>query len=151
MDIEAVAGEIVDAAVKLHMRLGPGLLESAYEALLEKELERRGLRVERPKAIALACDGIRIEDAYRVDLLVEGAVIVELKSVEELAPVHMKQLRTYLKLLDLRLGFLINFGAPRLVDGLHRAVNRYDGFASWPLRRRKGFPSRAKGSGASGL
>ena len=113
MDIEEIAGEIVDAAVGLHMHLGPGLLESAYELLLARELERRGLEVERQKVVPLEFNGIRIEDAFRVDLLVGGCVVVELKSVERLAPVHMKQALTYLRLMDLHLGFLINFGALR--------------------------------------
>ena len=131
MEIERIATQIVDAAVQIHTHLGPGLLESAYEILLAKDLERRGLQVERQKALAVEFRGIRIDDAFRVDLLVGGSVIVELKSVERLAPVHWKQVLTYLRLLDLRLGFLINFGELRLKDGLHRVALRYHPSRPW--------------------
>lgn len=124
--IEAVTGEIVDSAIKLHKRLGPGLLESVYEVLLAKELTQRGLTVERQKVIKFEFDGIAFEEGLRVDLLVEGCVVIELKSVEQLAPVHWRQLLTYLRLLDLRIGFLINFGAPTIKQGLKRVVNGYD-------------------------
>lgn len=94
--LDAITGAVVDAAVKLHQGLGPGLLESVYESLLAKELVRRGFQVERQKTIAFDFDGLHFEDSLRVDLLVEGAVVVELKSVESLLPVHKKQLLTYL-------------------------------------------------------
>jgi iron complex transport system substrate-binding protein len=149
MDIEEIAGEIVDAAVGLHMHLGPGLLESAYELLLARELERRGLEVERQKVVPLEFNGIRIEDAFRVDLLVGGCVVVELKSVERLAPVHMKQALTYLRLMDLHLGFLINFGAFRLKDGLHRLALNYHPSRSSRSSRETKLPSPAKARGAS--
>ncbi len=132
--IELVAREIVDAAVKLHIRVGPGILESAYEMLLAKELARRDLVVERQKRITVELDGLRFEHAFRIDLLVDGCVAVEVKSVDALAAVHWKQLLTYLRLTDLRLGLLINFSEARLKDGLKRVVNRYDGFG--PLRLR---------------
>lgn len=124
-DLEEVTGEVVDAAVKLHKRLGPGLFESAYESLLVQELVRRGLFVERQKLVSFEFDGLYLEDAYRADLVVDRAVVVEIKSVERLAPVHYKQLVTYLRLLDLRVGLLINFGAATLIEGLHRVVNGY--------------------------
>ncbi len=127
-DIERIAGEIVDAAVRLHMRVGPGLLESVYETLLGNDLAQRGLTVERQKWITTAVDGVRFSKAFRIDLLIEGQVLVEVKSVDLLLPVHWKQVLTYLRLLDLRLGFLINFKEERLKDGLKRLVNRYDGF-----------------------
>jgi iron complex transport system substrate-binding protein len=125
MDIDEITGEIVDAAYQLHKGLGPGLLESVYELVLTKELLRRGLRVERQKPISFEFNGLYFEDSFRVDLLVEGLVVVELKSVEDLAPVHPKQVLTYLRLLHLPVGLLINFGAPTLKEGLHRVVNHY--------------------------
>ncbi len=140
MDVDQVSGEVVDAAVKLHTRMGPGLVESVYEVLLAKELERRGLKVERQKSLSIEVDGLHFEDALRLDLLVEGQVVVELKSVERLAPVHWKQLLTYLKVLHLPVGLLLNFGGATLKEGMHRVVNRYDPSAVSVLRvtRRKG-------------
>ena len=122
-DINTITGEIVDAAYQLHLRLGPGLLESVYESVLARVLERRGLHVERQKAVSFEFDGMQFDEAFRVDLLVDGRVVVELKSVEKLAPVHHKQVLTYLRVLDLPIGLLINFGAPKLKDGMHRIVN----------------------------
>jgi len=113
----------VDAAMKIHVRLGPGLLESVYEAVLARDLERRGFQVERQKAIRFEYDGMVFEEGFRADLLVEDRVIVELKSVEKLAPVHGKQLLTYLRLMHLPVGLLINFGEATLREGLHRIVN----------------------------
>jgi len=120
---DRLTGEIVDAALKLHRALGPGLLESVYESLLAKELERRGLRAVRQAPVSFEYDGLSFQDAFRIDLLVESRVIVELKSVERLAPVHSKQLLTYLRLMDLPVGLLINFGAATLKEGLHRIAN----------------------------
>lgn len=122
-EIDDITGGIVDSAVKLHMKLGPGLLESVYESILARSLQRRGLTVERQKAVRFEYDGLVFDDGLRLDLLVEGQVIVELKSVEELAPVHFKQVLTYLRLTNLHVALLINFGAARLKDGLHRIVN----------------------------
>jgi GxxExxY protein len=133
-DIDEITGEIVDAAYKLHTQLGPGLLESVYEAVLARELERRGLFVERQKPVSFEFDGMHFDEGFRADLLVEGRVVVELKSVETLAPVHTKQLLTYLKLLNLQVGLLINFGAATLKEGLHRVVNNYTPSASSRLR-----------------
>ena len=135
-DLERIAGEIVDAAVKLHIRAGPGLLESVYEKLLGNDLEGRGLVVERQKWISTELDGCRFERAFRVDLLVNKQVVVEVKSVDTLVPAHWKQVLTYLRLMNLRLGFLINFKEAKLKDGLKRVVNRYDGFAGSRLRVR---------------
>ncbi len=123
--VDQITGQIVDASYQLHTRLGPGLLESVYEAVLAHRLEQRGLYVERQKPIPLEVDGLQFDEGFRADLLVEGRVLVELKSVEKLAPVHSKQVLTYLRLLDLPVGLLINFGALRLNDGLHRIVNAY--------------------------
>ena len=130
IDIEEVAAHVVDAAVKLHVRLGPGLLESVYARLLAAELERRGLRVDRQLQIPFEFDGLRFERGLRLDMLVDEQVVVELKSREKLAPVHYKQVLTYLRLTDRRIGFLINFGCATLKEGLHRIVNGYHPTAS---------------------
>jgi GxxExxY protein len=114
---------IIDSAMRVHRELGPGLLESVYEAILARLLERQGLRVERQKPITFVYEDITSEEGFRADLIVDGLVLVELKSVERLAPVHPKQVLTYLKLLDLHAGLLINFGAPYLKDGIRRIVN----------------------------
>ena len=119
-----VARQIVDAAYKIHSTLGPGLLESAYQAILVYELQRRGLQIEAETQMPVVYEGIRLDIGYRADLIVEDKVIVELKSVEQIAPVHKKQLLTYLRLADKRLGLLINFGAPLIKDGITRIVNR---------------------------
>ena len=121
--LDEITGSIVDAAIKLHQGLGPGLLESVYECLLAKELSRRGFRVERQKQISFDFDGLHFDEGFRADLLVEGRVVVELKSVETISPVHKKQLLTYLRLLHLPVGLLINFGSATLREGLHRIVN----------------------------
>lgn len=118
-----ITGQIVDAAYHVHTTIGPGLLESVYEAVLARTLERRGLKVERQKPIAFVFEDMRFEESFRADLLVESRVLVELKCVEKLAPVHGKQVLTYLRLLDLPIGLLINFGAARLQEGLHRILN----------------------------
>ncbi|HMQ33884.1 MAG TPA: GxxExxY protein [Chloroflexaceae bacterium] len=117
------AKHIVDAAYRVHTRFGPGLLESAYQAMLAHELRGRGLRVECEQPIPLVYDGLKLEVGFRADMIVEERVIVELKSVETLLPVHKKQLITYLKLADKRLGLLINFGAAYIKDGIVRLVN----------------------------
>jgi GxxExxY protein len=118
-----IAKEIVDAAYKIHTTLGPGLLESVYEVLLEYELKKRGLRVVRQERLPVVYESVKLDDGYRADLVVEGKVIVELKSIEELAPVHRKQLLTYLRLSDKRLGLLINFGDALIKHGISRVVN----------------------------
>lgn len=132
--LDDVTGEIVDAAFKLHAALGPGLLESVYEAILYRDLQRRGFQVERQKIVAFEYDGLRFEDGLRIDLLVDARVIVEIKSVEKSAPVHGKQVLTYLRLLNLPVGLLINFGAPTLKEGLQRIVNGLPNSASPRLR-----------------
>ncbi len=121
--LERIATDVVDASVKLHKRLGPGLLESVYEAVLARELERRGHRVERQKPIPIRYEDLQFDEGFRADLVVDGCFIVELKSVENLAPVHGKQLLTYLRLMNLRLGLLINFGSVLLKEGMKRIVN----------------------------
>jgi GxxExxY protein len=119
-----IAKEIVDAAFKIHTTLGPGLLESVYEAVLAHELSKRGVKVERQKSLPVVYENIRLDEGFRVDLMVSDKVIVELKSVEEVAPVHKKQLLTYLRLADKRLGLLLNFGEARIKDGITRIVNK---------------------------
>jgi len=122
-ELERIAKDVVDAAMKLHIALGPGLLESVYTVLLEKKLQDRGYAVEREKAIPVEFEGVKFEMGFRADLIINGCFIVELKSVERLALVHAKQLLTYLKLTGMRLGLLINFGEERLRDGIKRVAN----------------------------
>ncbi len=124
MDIEVVAKEIVDAAVKVHRALGPGLLESAYQQCLAYELRKRGLRVDLELAVPLQYEDIRLDVGYRLDMLVEDSVIVENKTVDELAPIHQAQLLTYLKLRKCRLGFLLNWNVKLMKDGIKRMVDR---------------------------
>jgi len=133
-ELDEITGVIVDSAVKLHQGLGPGLLESVYELVLAKDLSRRGLRVERQKSVNFEYDGLTFEDTLRLDLLVEESVVVELKSVETLALVHKKQVLTYLRLMNLPVGLLLNFGAATMKEGLHRIVNNLDPSASPRLR-----------------
>ena len=133
-DIDEITGKIVDAAYKIHVGLGPGLLESVYEAVLARELERRGLRVERQKPISFEYDGLKFDEGFRVDLLVEDIVVVELKSVEKMSAVHPKQVLTYLRLLHIQVGLLINFGAPTLKEGIQRIVNDYKPSTASPIR-----------------
>ena len=118
-----VTGQVIDAALKVHSRLGPGLLEGAYEACLAHELRVRGLRADAQVPLPVIYDGIRIEIGYRLDLLVEEAVIVELKTVRKLLPAHEAQLLSYLRLSGHRTGLLINFYVPRLKDGIRRMRN----------------------------
>lgn len=122
--IDMLTGNILEAAFRIHTKLGPGLLESVYETVLARDLALKGLAVERQKPISFDFEGLWFEDAFRVDLLVERTVVVEIKSVTALAAAHEKQLLTYLRLLDCRVGLLLNFGAAHLRDGLKRIVNR---------------------------
>ena len=123
MDENPISQQIVDAAYQIHKTLGPGLLESVYEVVLAYELRKRGLKVERQLPVPVVYDGICFEEGYRLDLLVEEKVIVEVKSIETLTPVHKKQLLTYLRLLDKRLGLLINFNEELIRNGISRVVN----------------------------
>lgn len=122
-DIEDLARCALKTGLEIHRDLGPGLLESAYEALMAASLTRQGLRVERQKAISLVFRDVELEDAFRADLLVDRVLLIELKSVEKTAPVHAKQVPTYLRLLNLPLGLLINFGAPTFKEGARRILN----------------------------
>jgi iron complex transport system substrate-binding protein len=134
MEIDDITGLIVDTAMAIHKELGPGLLESVYEAVLAKMLRDKGCKVESQKPVSFCFQGIHFEEGFRCDLLVNDTVVVELKSVEKVAPVHQKQLLTYLRLLNLNVGLLINFGAATLKEGLQRIVNNHSPSVSARLR-----------------
>src|ERR1041385_4223441 len=134
MTEEQVGKAVLDAAFKVHSILGPGLLESVYETALARELERRGLRVDRQRAIPVDYEGEQLEVGFRADLIVEGVVLVELKSVEAVTPVFRKIATNYLRLIPLRLGYLINFNVLHLRDGITRIVNGIDGKPFFPKR-----------------
>ncbi len=123
MTENAVAKIIVDACYKIHSTLGPGLLESVYEAVLAHELQLRGLSFVRQQSLPIVYEGVVLDEGFRVDLIVEDLVIVELKSVEAISPVHKKQLNTYLRLSGKRLGLLVNFGSNLIKDGIWRIAN----------------------------
>jgi len=126
MNENEIAQQIVDSAYKIHKELGPGLLESAYQSILIYELQKRGLRIDAEKPVPIIYESIKLDVGFRADLIVEDKVIVELKSIEQVAPVHKKQLLTYLRLADKHLGLLINFGAPLIKDGITRIVNHLE-------------------------
>ena len=121
--LNAITESIIGSAIQVHRALGPGLLESAYEFCLAFELGKRRLRVEQQKPLPLIYEQVKLDCGYRIDLLVEGSVIVEVKSVDALAPIHEAQVITYLKLSGCKLGLLINFNVQLLKDGIHRFVN----------------------------
>ena len=126
MEINTITGLIPDTCIKIHTELGPGLFESVYEEVAEYVLvKEKGLYVERQKAVPVIYQGIKMNDGFRLDLLVERKVVVEIKSVELLAPVHYKQILTYLKLVNLKDGILINFNVDLLKDGFHRVFNNH--------------------------
>lgn len=114
---------IVDCAVQLHQDLGPGLLESVYEATLARKLEKKGLKIERQVSIPIRYEGEEFEEGFRADLIADGKVIIELKSVENISPAHKKQVLTYLKLTGMKLGYLLNFGAGLMKEGIVRVIN----------------------------
>jgi GxxExxY protein len=122
-ELEALASAVIDCGIQLHRNLGPGLLESAYEAILADQLARRGIRVERQKSIPIRYDGVELAEGFRADLILDQQLLVEVKSIERLAPVHGKQVLTYLRLLDMRLGLLINFGGATFKEGIRRIAN----------------------------
>jgi len=134
MEIDEITGIVVDAAVKLHRDLGRDLFESVYEVALAALLERRGLCVERQSTIGFIYEGIKFEQGFRVDLLVENRVLLELKVVDRLVPAHRTQLLTYLRLANLPVGLLLNFGAPTMKEGIKRLVNDLPLSATSPLR-----------------
>ncbi|MET4133306.1 GxxExxY protein [Porphyrobacter sp. MBR-155] len=132
-ELDALARTIVDTAFRLHRDLGPGLLESAYEALLAARLEHDGLVVDRQVPVDACFDGIVLPAAYKIDLLIERSIVIEIKSVERASPVHAKQALTYLKLGGFPLGFVINFGTPLFKDGIKRLINNTAPLATWRL------------------
>jgi GxxExxY protein len=136
-DIEATAADIIDAALKLHRDIGPGLLESVYETILAAKLVERAHSVIQQCPIDIEYDGPHFQAAFRADLIVDNCVLVEIKSIERLAPVHGKQVLTYLRLLKQPLGLLINLGGVTLKEGLRRIVNDYRPLASSRLRVNK--------------
>ena len=125
IDLKTITGDVVDAAVQIHKTFGPGLLESVYELVLEAELKRRGHRVERQRDISFDYQGIRFENAFRLDMLVDDSVILELKSTEKMAPVYAKQLKTYLALTGKTIGLVLNFGMATMKEGICRVANGY--------------------------
>ncbi len=126
MKIDKITKEIIGSAIEIHKELGPGLLESAYETCLEYELTQKGFDLERQKILPVRYKKIELDAAYRLDIVVENRVIIELKAVENLLPIHTAQLLSYLKLAELPVGLLINFNVPKLKDGIKRIVNKYE-------------------------
>ena len=136
-DIDLISGDVVDLAIRLHRDLGPGLLESVYETVLAGRLEAMGYRIARQVPILIEFEGFRFENAFRIDLMIDDRLIVEIKSIDRLAPVHAKQLLTYLRLTKQPVGLLINFGGETLKEGILRLVNNHRPSASSaPLRER---------------
>ncbi|MBC8325925.1 MAG: GxxExxY protein [Verrucomicrobia subdivision 3 bacterium] len=125
LETNEVSGAVVNCALRIHQKLGPGLLESVYQRILAYELRKAGLTVETEVPVPVEWDGHVIDESFRADLIVGGKVLVELKSVERIQPVHKKQTLTYLKLSNLQVGLLINFGASLLKEGIHRIVNDF--------------------------
>jgi GxxExxY protein len=123
MQLNEISGKIVDCAIKVHKRIGPGLLESTYETCLIYELRKAGLKVETQVPLPIIYDDIKLEAGYRIDILVEDSIIVELKSVEALIPIHEAQLLTYLRLANKKIGLLINFNVALLKNGIRRIIN----------------------------
>ncbi|MCC5815435.1 MAG: GxxExxY protein [Leptospira sp.] len=134
MEINDITDVVIRECIQIHKKMGPGLLESVYERILERRLLLLGLKVDRQKMVRFEYEGLVFEDGLRLDLLVEDKVIVELKSVEVFHRVHYKQLLSYLRLLDKKVGLLINFGQETLRDGLVRMVNDYEGSTKPPSR-----------------
>jgi len=123
MNENEIGSIVVDCAIRLHMELGPGLLENVYEVLLGHQIQETGLQVERQVSIPIEFHGIRFDEGFRADMIVERKVIVELKSVESVNKAHKKQVLTYLRLTGLKLGYLLNFGQALMKDGIYRIVN----------------------------
>ncbi|MCH2205631.1 MAG: GxxExxY protein [Lentisphaerales bacterium] len=125
MNTNGITGQVIDASINLHRDLGPGLLESVYEVCLYHELKERGFEVERQVKVPIEYKGLKFDQGFVADIIVNNAVILELKSVQETSPVHKKQLLTYLKLMDNNVGLLLNFGEEVMKQGIHRVVNNY--------------------------
>ena len=140
IEIDRLSAEVVDASVRIHRGLGPGLLESVYEAVLAASLMREGMEVCRQRPVDIEFDGLKLPAAFRADLVVEGRLVVEIKSVDRLAPVHAKQLLTYLRLMKQPVGLLLNFGGETMKEGIRRLVNDYrspQSFSASPRLRAK--------------
>ncbi len=135
LEINEITERIIGACIEIHKQLGPGLLESAYEECLCHELALAGFKFERQKPLPVSYKSVRLDCGYRLDLVVEGKVIVELKTVDQLAPIHDAQFLTYLKLSGLTVGLLINFNVPVLKDGLKRIANKFQDFSASPRLR----------------
>lgn len=125
MDIERIASIAIDCGLKIHQRVGPGLLESAYEIVLAHALQQRGLAVQRQLLVPIEFDGLVIDNGFRADILVENILLIEVKAIERLLPVHTKQVLTYLRFLELPLGLLMNFSGDTFKEGLRRVVNHH--------------------------
>ena len=134
-DVDRISRDVIDLAIRIHRQLGPGLLESVYETVLAAKLRERGYDVQRQYPVDFEFEGTHFDAAFRLDLLIDGQFIVEIKSTEQLSRVHAKQLLTYLRLTKQPVGLLINFGGETLKEGVRRLVNNYDPSASFaPLR-----------------
>jgi iron complex transport system substrate-binding protein len=125
VEINDITGAIVEASISIHRGLGPGVFESVYESVLASKLMRRGLHVERQHPVSFTYEEMQFDLGFRIDLLVEHSVVVEVKSLDRVAPIHRKQLLTYLRLTDLRVGLLLNFGADTMKEGITRVVNEF--------------------------
>ncbi len=125
IDLEALASQVLDTAFAVHIDLGPGLLESVYEQVLANRLSHQKLKIDRQMPVGACIDGLNFPEAFRLDLLVEQRLVVEVKAVEKLAPIHARQTLTYLRLMNLPLGLLINFGGITLKEGVKRVANNY--------------------------
>ena len=123
MDIEEIAKKVVDAAIKVHTVLGPGLMESAYQKCMDYELKKDGLTVECEVLLPIIYDKIIIDAGYRIDMIIQGCIIIENKTVDKLMPIHEAQLLTYLRMKNVKIGFLLNWNVPRMKDGIKRMVN----------------------------
>lgn len=134
VDVDRISGDVLDLSIRLHRDLGPGLLESVYETVLAGQLARKGYAVERQKPIDIEFDGQRFEAAFRIDILVDQKLLIEIKSVDRLHAMHAKQLLTYLRLTKQPVGLLINFGGETLKEGFRRLVNGHDSSAPPRLR-----------------
>jgi GxxExxY protein len=135
MEIEELARQTIDCGFRVHKELGPGLLENVYETIMAAALRKIGFRVERQKPIPIVFDGILISDACRADLVIENRLVVEIKSLERLAPVHAKQLLTYIRLIEQPVGLLMNFGCETFREGLRRVVNGSSAFVGSRIRQ----------------
>ena len=133
-DVEIVAAQAIDCGLRIHRDLGPGLLESVYEQVLAASLIRSGLKVERQKAVSFVFEDMQFTDGFRIDLLIENQLIIEVKSVEALSKMHGKQMLTYLRLMQQPVGLLMNFGGATFKEGIRRIVNNHTSFASSRLR-----------------